>query len=189
MSENQNHEYTSTSDTVFGSRLKQARELIRCTQEQLAESMTSRGFDFTQATVYKIENGKRKVTVGEALAIASILATDIEMLTATADDEFDVIKHRIRASARELFNVVESLDNAAHAAWFIKEDLETEIRRFEEEFGESREIDFGDLTTTPRMYFQRLIEKSATFSPSGLLEDSGAEKDFGLRSFLGIQGR
>ena len=60
-------------DANFGSRLKSAREKREMSQVHLAESMRPYGFDFTQQTIYKIEAGHRKVTVGEATALAKAL--------------------------------------------------------------------------------------------------------------------
>ncbi len=68
------------SDEVFGSALRKARERRGMTQAELAEEMHYRGFDFQQQTIYKIEAGKRKVTVGEGIALADILAVPLEMM-------------------------------------------------------------------------------------------------------------
>lgn len=69
---------------MFGASFRIARQRT-LSQEQVAEAMQVRGFDFHQATVYKIENGKRKVTVGEALALSDIVNVPLEVLTEDPD--------------------------------------------------------------------------------------------------------
>lgn len=51
-------------------------------QEALAKEMSDRGYQFHQATIYKILTGKRKVGLGEASEIASILDVPLDLLLA-----------------------------------------------------------------------------------------------------------
>lgn len=60
-------------DREFGARLRAAREAKNMSQTQLAEAMRPLGYDVTQQMIYKIESGQRKVTVGEATALAKAL--------------------------------------------------------------------------------------------------------------------
>lgn len=63
-------------DVNFGATLREAREARGVSQAQLAVEMRERGFDFHQQTVYKIESGNRKVTVGEAVGLADVLGLE-----------------------------------------------------------------------------------------------------------------
>lgn len=73
--------FTVSIDDSFGEALRQARERSKLTQGAVAELMRERLFvDFHQTTVYKIESGKRGVTLGEGLALASIVGVSIEKL-------------------------------------------------------------------------------------------------------------
>lgn len=60
-------------DNEFGRRVRLAREARSMSQSQLADAMHPLGFDVTQQMIYKIESGQRKVTVGEATALADAL--------------------------------------------------------------------------------------------------------------------
>jgi transcriptional regulator with XRE-family HTH domain len=110
-------------DQVFGANLREARTLRGMTQENLARAMQVKGFDFHQATVYKIESGKRSVSVGESFALAKALDTPIDELTrsrhVTLDSELvrldlEALKlatrlKRIRDAAREIDPLLEEL--------------------------------------------------------------------------------
>lgn len=178
---------TASSDSVIGSRLKPIREAAGFTQDFLADQMQKRGFDFTQSTVYKIETGKRKVTVAEAMALSEILESDIYALTATGEEEAPLIKIRLRTLARNLFTTVQSLDSGSHIAGMELVELEQEIENFESKFGKDATLTFGEDIATPRNYFHRLLVSAAAHSPSGFLEDNDSEQDFELKNYLGLQ--
>jgi transcriptional regulator with XRE-family HTH domain len=67
-----------SADAAFAANLKALRSATSTTQAQLAEKMSSRGFKWHAATVYKVENGERQVQLAEALEIARIFDTSIE---------------------------------------------------------------------------------------------------------------
>jgi transcriptional regulator with XRE-family HTH domain len=67
-------------DAAFSEALRATRERRSMTQGELAQQMSARGFDFHQQTVTKVENGRRKVTIGEATAMAAILEAPLEAL-------------------------------------------------------------------------------------------------------------
>lgn len=60
-------------DRNFATNLREYREHLALSQDELAQRMTERGFGFTQATVWKIEQGKRAVRIGEAVALVDAL--------------------------------------------------------------------------------------------------------------------
>lgn len=76
-------------DKQFAEGVKRARLQAKMTQEQLTQAMVDRGFGFYQATMYKVESGARRVTVGEAIALAQILGTSVESLAGTGPDSID----------------------------------------------------------------------------------------------------
>lgn len=79
-------------DEHFAANLRSTREAMGITQAELAERMRDRGFGFHQATIYKIEKGERKVSIGEAMAIAGLFDIDVtdlaEAPTEVRDAEF-----------------------------------------------------------------------------------------------------
>ena len=69
------------ADERFAANVREQRELKKMSQGELARRMAERGFPYYQQTVRRIEDGRRKVSVGEATALASILGTTVERLT------------------------------------------------------------------------------------------------------------
>lgn len=64
---------TEDADTKFAQRVKQLREAAKMSQADLCEQLAKHGVNFQATTIYKIEQGRRKVTVAEAVALASAL--------------------------------------------------------------------------------------------------------------------
>lgn len=60
-------------DRNIAANVRTWRDARGISQEDLAERMTALGFGFTQATVWKIESGQRRVQGGELLALADTL--------------------------------------------------------------------------------------------------------------------
>ena len=65
-----------TVEANLATNLRQIREDHGLSQEQLAARMTERGFGFSQATIWKIEQGKRPVKISEAVALADAVGFD-----------------------------------------------------------------------------------------------------------------
>src|ERR1700749_5147214 len=74
-------ERAGVADEQFAAGVREQRELLKMSQGELARRMDARGFPYYQQTVRRIEDGRRKVSVGEAKAIAEILKTTVERLT------------------------------------------------------------------------------------------------------------
>ena len=60
-------------DDAFAENFRVARIAGGLSQQEVADQMTARGYEFHQSTVGKIERGKRRVSVGEAVALAQIV--------------------------------------------------------------------------------------------------------------------
>lgn len=88
-------------DETFAANLKQAREDARLSQEELARRMSLRGFRFHQSTVNKIETGERKVSIGEAAELATVLHVRLEALVESKDTRV-FRAHMINRSIREI---------------------------------------------------------------------------------------
>jgi transcriptional regulator with XRE-family HTH domain len=71
------------SERRFAENLRQAREDKNVSQVKLAQEMAARGWPWRQQTVTRVESGQRMVRLGEALAVAEILGTNVVMLTAS----------------------------------------------------------------------------------------------------------
>jgi transcriptional regulator with XRE-family HTH domain len=69
------------ADELFAAGVREQRERLKMSQGELARRMDARGFPYYQQTVRRIEDGRRKVSVGEAKALAQILDTTMDQLT------------------------------------------------------------------------------------------------------------
>lgn len=64
------------TDQQFALIIREARERLKMSQGELARQMAARGFPYYQQTIRRIEEGRRKVSVGEAVALAVTLRMD-----------------------------------------------------------------------------------------------------------------
>lgn len=67
-------------ETRIGKNIKQARENIKMTQDELAAKLQLRGCDITRSAVAKIEVGQRHLYPDEILLIKEILNTDFNAI-------------------------------------------------------------------------------------------------------------
>lgn len=70
------------AEAMFGLNFRHARERAGLSQTELAKRMSTLGFRWHQATVYKVESGDRPVKLGEALALENMLQVPLRELTA-----------------------------------------------------------------------------------------------------------
>ncbi len=64
----------------IGKNIKQARESIKMTQEQLAANLQLKGCDITRSAIAKIEVGQRHLYVDEIVLIKEILNVEFEAI-------------------------------------------------------------------------------------------------------------
>lgn len=119
----------------FAVNLKQAREALGMSQEAVAEKMQERGHSFHQATVYKIENGARRVQLVEALDLAEILESSIRDLVRAPDEQRLI--YEIRSRSQELFEIQREILRAVHAYHDKQEFLKLAIEDYESSGGGS----------------------------------------------------
>jgi DNA-binding transcriptional MerR regulator len=68
-------------DELFAIQVRKTRERLKMSQGELARQMSAHGFPYYQQTVRRVEDSQRKVSVGEAKALAKVLGTTIDQLT------------------------------------------------------------------------------------------------------------
>lgn len=116
-----------TADEAFASSLRARREAKGLTQEDLAKHMASRGFDFHQQTIYKIEKGARRVTVGEAVSLAEAVGQPIEVLADRFPDSEESLAINMRRNGRDyaeyLFNTISHMQGLKMAQVLFQQDL------------------------------------------------------------------
>ena len=65
---------------VCGSRVREAREKLKLSQDQLAARLQTEGLGVNQNSVSRIETGKRIVADFELVALAKVLNVDVNWL-------------------------------------------------------------------------------------------------------------
>lgn len=72
---------------VFVSRLRETRDARRLSQAELAQRMTERGRPMSKQALLALENGRRSVSLDEALALAAILYVAPAHMLSPPDEE------------------------------------------------------------------------------------------------------
>ena len=108
-------EYAEYWEDAFIAGLKTERNAQGMSQTDLAERMSALGYKFHQATVYKIENGDRKVSASEAWGLAEVLDVPVEHLFdyKAAHATPAARKKLIRTQADNFLQLVIKLDDDA----------------------------------------------------------------------------
>jgi transcriptional regulator with XRE-family HTH domain len=101
-------------DRNISANLRIYREAGNISQEELAQRMTDRGFGFSQATIWKIENGQRPVKASELVALADSLEimSLASFMTEPGDALHDV---QVDQAHRRAYGAFEALKEAAVA--------------------------------------------------------------------------
>lgn len=102
-----------TSDDVFASSFRVARTQRGLSQADVTLGMIAQGFDWNQTTVSKVERGQRRVTVGEAVALAKMVDSTVDHLGSIDRTSIDYKMHMIQS--RALYALI-ALDQAVDAA-------------------------------------------------------------------------
>jgi len=91
------------------------REAQGTSQATLAERMRAAGHSWHQATVWKVENGDRRVSLTEGVALARIYGVDMSVFDTTSE----AVRHAEQrmAEAEEAAQEACRVASRAHAAW------------------------------------------------------------------------
>lgn len=110
-------------DKTFADQFAAARSTLGISQERLSAEMARRGYPIHVTAIGKIEKGSRKVSVGEAAAIADVLGLPLDLLLggettlrsayAAHDRTFDALTAAVEADVRALLDVVVAADTIA----------------------------------------------------------------------------
>ena len=79
-----------TGDERFGPAFAAARKARGLSQEDVSAEMERRGHHVALTAISRLEKSQRKVTVGEAIALASIVGSTVEELAGAADPRLAV---------------------------------------------------------------------------------------------------
>lgn len=121
----------TSADERFAEGIKLARESSGLTQDALAQLMRQRGFKFHQATIYKIESGVRRVTVGEAAALSRALSVSLPFLISGSSREELYLQHVVTLALDLItlhVDLEEKLDELVGLESAIKQAMEARER-------------------------------------------------------------
>ena len=97
-------------EAAFAANLKCAREQAGLTQDQLAAKMAERGFAFSQATIWKIEQGRRPVRIAEFHALSEVLDEPLYSLFLSASQASYGQRVRVRAARDRLIEASAAIE-------------------------------------------------------------------------------
>jgi transcriptional regulator with XRE-family HTH domain len=99
-------------ETVFAARLREAREAAGMSQAQLAAEVGERhGIQMDPVTVLRMEKGRRRITLNEAVAVAAVLNIRLyDLLLPLPAEILEMNPARVRERAARLTAVLEQLD-------------------------------------------------------------------------------
>lgn len=100
---------TEDADALFAQRIKQLREAAKMSQSDLSDRLVRYGVTFQATTIYKIEQGRRKVTISEAVALAHALRVSLLELTGQGVDSAYVAKQFLLENGMEVLFAHEKL--------------------------------------------------------------------------------
>lgn len=170
---------SSLIDDNFGASLRYWRELRDITQEDLSQRMRARGFDFHQSTLYKIETGKRRVLLGEGVALAEVLQVPLDRLTSPQPGSEPAILAQLKLGARMELEAIKRSLNALTDVRVVNLGLTLNIRNLDEP---GKVYDFDGVQATAGEFYKPLTE--ADVKPAIELLSKLEEATKGLAEYL-----
>ena len=147
---------TPLVDDLFGGSLKYWREMRNLTQEAVTAEMVKRGFDFHQSTLYKIESGKRRVLLGEGMALAEILEVPLSRLTEPEVNSEPSLLASLKFGAKlEIDAIYKALTGLSDV--FLAATVLGQTVSLLEEVSGDKEFEFSGVTATARDFYEPLI--------------------------------
>lgn len=119
---------------VLRERIRERREALRLSKEELADRARGAGLAWSQHTVWSIETGRRDVNLGEALLLQVLLETTLEQLLRTdadlvAIDGATVKGRALRALVTSPAKPVAVLADPAAIHTVVSKELQRELDR------------------------------------------------------------
>ncbi|MBD8205528.1 helix-turn-helix transcriptional regulator [Microbacterium sp. CFBP 8790] len=147
---------TLTSDAAFAQWIKEARSRAGLSQEELARRMRDRGHDFQQQTVYKLERGARRVSIGEAVALADALDLNLALFSEQDPASRAALRMRIEQQTKDLLAGLVSLEAQVRRSRDALAQLRSDIARFDEMSGDELDEWWGKRSTAQDAFDQLL---------------------------------
>ncbi|WP_309617689.1 helix-turn-helix transcriptional regulator [Salinibacterium sp.] len=147
------------SDEAFAEAFRRARIARGLTQDFVAALMTDHGFKWTQATVYKVEKGDRKVSVAEAVSLASMVNTPVETLADPDPKSPRRLRTELERSAKTYLDQVQIMRWDSAVATWEHQSFVLAIRAYDE--ATSGDHAEGEMVPTAEESFAPLINFGA----------------------------
>jgi transcriptional regulator with XRE-family HTH domain len=173
------------ADEAFGAALRGAREASGLSQIQVAESMRERGFDFLQQTIYKIESSRRKVSVGEALALCEVVGVPLDTLVRRNSDTESARAFVARQTALNILDAAQEVAVLGSKGLALQYRLAEQVQLADDSIGESKPV-LGGIEQTYSDYYLGLIEHVIFHDLHRGYEN--LMRDASLKSFYGDVG-
>jgi transcriptional regulator with XRE-family HTH domain len=106
-----------TPSKAFGRRLKQVRERNQVSTASLMRRLHDLGFKMRRAAIYEIEQGKRAVSLDEALALAAALDVAPLFLIVPFEDDDPNEQKKIRYGRGQVLELDRTLAEMGHFDW------------------------------------------------------------------------
>ncbi|WP_307223360.1 helix-turn-helix transcriptional regulator [Microbacterium arborescens] len=136
-----------TSDTAFADWIKDARTRAGVSQEELARRVRERGFDFQQQTIYKIEKGSRRVSIGEAVALADALDQNLALFAEKDPASRAALRLRIEQQAKEILTGMVEVESLVRRHRDAMMRLAADVEKFDELAGDELDDWWGKKST------------------------------------------
>lgn len=120
-------------DRSFGPRFLAARKEKGVSQEAVAEALTQRGIRLHVTAIGKIERGERRVSVGEASALASVLGYTLDSLIGGGGDlvtHYALLDYARTVLQRQSHDYLTAMLNVAITADNLGDQLRPEDRQW-----------------------------------------------------------
>jgi transcriptional regulator with XRE-family HTH domain len=80
VAETPGEERPEACESIVAANVKRLREAADLTQAELAERVTKAGYNLGEMAIWSIENGKRRIRVGDVFALAAVLGSTPQQL-------------------------------------------------------------------------------------------------------------
>lgn len=155
MSNQEKPKATNWVDEMLGQNLKQIRESKGITQEVIVQKMKEKGFEFFQSTIYNIEKGNRRVSLGEAVALGKCLEVDIEEFTKPKLSDDLALVGALRYGAKLELDAIERALNALNDIRLSASAIKLNLANLQEP---EKKYPFGVVPSTPQEIYGPLGE-------------------------------
>lgn len=135
------------SDAAFADWLKQARKNAGLSQDELASAMAERGHDFHQQTVYKIESGNRRVSIGEAISLADSVGAPLSLFMESDPVSLPARRAEIELKTKRLLESLVALEKQVRDGRNALQELRELASTFDDAAGDDLQDWWGSTST------------------------------------------